>query len=106
MSGLMELPLKGSSCSPALLFDSSWTPKRAQLRFLVGEIPLFTLELPLLVQETHFTKHLAESGTADFRASDLPVSIRGFLIRSRPVTQRLPRISISSGFIRYVPAQY
>jgi hypothetical protein len=102
----MELPLKESSCSSALLFDPSWTPKRAQLRFLVGEIPLFALELPLLVQETHFTRQLVESGTGDACAGELPASVRGFLIRSRPVTERLPRVSISCGFIRYVPAQY
>ena len=107
MSGLMDLPLKESPCRATLPFDTSWTPKRTQLRFMLGEIPLFSVQLPLLVQQMHFTKQLAESSAAfNLSAAELPASTEGFLIRSQPVARRLPRISISSGLIRYVPAQY
>jgi len=106
MAQLMEVPLRLDSRSSAFRVDSSWTAKHAQLRFLLGEIPLLTVEFPLLVQETHFTKLLDGPAPAPLRSTDLPDATQGFLIRSQPMSQQLPSLSWSSDFVRYVPAQY
>ena len=86
--------------------DSSWTAQLAQLRFFLGEIRLLTVQLPLLVQETHFTKRLNVPATQQFCAADLPAAAQGFLIRSQPVPRPLPSLRLFSDFVRYVPAQY
>jgi Acetyltransferase (GNAT) domain len=102
----MGLPLTLASGSSAFPVDGSWIPKRAQLRFLLGEIPLFTREFSLLVQETHFTRLLNRPESTAICATDLPAGTQGFLIRSQPMRRALPSLSFFSDFVRYVPAQY
>src|SRR2546423_1317922 len=106
MSRSMGLPLTFASGSSAFPIASSWIPKRAELRFLLGETPLFTRELRLLVQETHFTKLLNGTGPSPICLTGLRVAEQGFLIRSHPMGRPLPSLSFVSDFVRYVPAQY
>jgi len=85
--------------------DGGWTAKQGDLRFLLGEIPLFAVKFPLLIQETHFTK-LLNAPDRKISIEALPPATEGFLIRSQPVQQTLPRLSLFPDAIRYIPSQY
>lgn len=100
------MPLRLDSNRSTFQPDSSWSTKHVQLRFLLGEIPLLTVELPLLVLKTHFTKRPSGPPALRFCSADLPAATQGFLIRSQPVRQPLPSLSLFSDFVRYVPAEY
>jgi hypothetical protein len=73
---------------------------------LLGEIKLFTFNFPLLVLDTHFTELEAGSSELKLNLKELQPDLKGILIRSQPVQERLERISVLEDWIRYVPAQY
>ena len=106
MSRLMELPLRQASPSLPAAATSYVNTKPVRLRFLLGEIPLFTVALPLVVHKTHFTKLPNTTDVLSFSSTDLPSAAQGVLIRSHVVQQDLPRLSLFPDSIRYVPAQY
>jgi hypothetical protein len=63
------------------------------------------VKFPLLIPETHFTK-LLNRPDRKISIEALPTATEGFLIRSQPVQQTLPRLSVFPDAIRYIPSQY
>ena len=84
----------------------SWQPNRVRFRFLLGEFSLFSFSFPLLVLDAHFTELEAGSSEVKLNLRELQPDVKGILIPSQPVRERLRRISVLADSIRYVPAQY
>jgi CelD/BcsL family acetyltransferase involved in cellulose biosynthesis len=83
-----------------------WLEKRVGLKFFLGEIPLFSIHFPLLVLDAHFTELEASPDELEMILKELAASVEGILIRSQPIREKLPRLSLLADSIRYVPAQY
>ncbi|HKX27552.1 MAG TPA: GNAT family N-acetyltransferase [Blastocatellia bacterium] len=86
--------------------NEPWVNKSIQLKFLMGEVFLFTVKLPALVFNAHFSNL-----TSDLNEPRLPVErfsskMEAIMIRSHPVDQELPRLNRLDRTIRYVPAHY
>jgi CelD/BcsL family acetyltransferase involved in cellulose biosynthesis len=77
--------------------------RTVRLKFLLGELPLFSVGFELCVLSTHFTR----LGRNPEETRDaLEPTADGILLRSHPVAERLPRVSRKDEFVRYVPSQY
>jgi CelD/BcsL family acetyltransferase involved in cellulose biosynthesis len=76
------------------------------LQFLLGEIPLFSINFPMLVLDSYFTELEASQSELKSNLKELQPDLEGILIRSQPVREKLRRISVLADSIRYVPAQY
>jgi hypothetical protein len=84
----------------------SWAVRKVWLRYRLGERKLFDVVLRMAVNTAHFTE-LPENAYGTFSDwASLPPDVDGALIRSQPVTERLPRFTRQGKVIRYVPAQY
>jgi CelD/BcsL family acetyltransferase involved in cellulose biosynthesis len=83
-----------------------WNVRPVWLRYTLGELKLFTARFEMAVLDVHFTE-LGKIGLIDWSGwSQLPASPDGVLIRSHPVSERLPRYTTFADALRYVPAQY
>jgi len=83
---------------------SRWVEKQVRLKVRLGEIPLFSIHVPLLVLDAHFTDLVAQEPQRTW--SELPASVAGTLISSKPVRAPLPRLCVLPDAIRYVPQHY
>jgi CelD/BcsL family acetyltransferase involved in cellulose biosynthesis len=85
---------------------SIWTERLIKLKFQLGEISLFSVTFPALVLNTHFTKltsHLTELRPP---FEEFSSKLEVIVMRSHPIEEELPRLSLTSRSLRYVPAQY
>ena len=72
----------------------------------MGEIPLFSVRFKILVLDAHFTELAANPNELDLPFDAYSRKVQGALIRSHPISRKLPHISRFRDVIRYVPAQY
>ena len=80
--------------------------RTVRLKFLLGELPLFSVAFELCVLSTHFTRlGRSPEETLGALVPTVPPA-DGILLRSHPVAERLPRVSRAEEFVRYVPSQY
>ncbi len=86
--------------------NQGWTNVRHAFRLQLGDKTIFSCSLDLCARSL---------GVGDIHAADpsqfLPLlatqtDCRQYLIRSLPVSENLPLLSRSQGYLRYVPAQY
>lgn len=75
------------------------------LRFRFGEVTLFAVGLRLRVVDTHFTR-LGDDPEATFRALPPVEGADGTLLRSHPVREDPPRVTLLRDALRYVPQIY
>jgi len=83
-----------------------WVQKCVPIKFRLGEINLFSVNLVLKVSALDFTQLQELGRNAGEPGDKLALHEYGFLIQSLPITSQLPRISWLSRTIRYVPQQY
>ena len=85
--------------------SETWLESSIVLRFNIPGMRLFSLKIPGLISDTHFS---AAAGSLlplpPFKK--FPAGVEVVWIPSHPVNTRLPRLSFQSGTIRYVPSQY
>lgn len=86
--------------------ESSWVTRPVWLKFAFGELKLFSRQFQLSVLDAHFTDLKLDAFCEWSEWESIPASADGVLIRSQPITNRLPRLTSYSTAIRYVPAQY
>ena len=87
------------------LMSEKWLQSLIVFRFNIPGMQLFSLKIPGLILDTHFSAAVDSSfPSAPFKK--FPVGVKVVWIPSHPVNARLPRICIQSGTIRYVPSQY
>jgi CelD/BcsL family acetyltransferase involved in cellulose biosynthesis len=78
----------------------------ARLKFLAGEIPLGSLSFPSVELDGPFdAREGAEAGPAP-PFDRFPDGVEVVKVPSLPISERLPRLTLLPGCIRYVPAQY
>jgi hypothetical protein len=82
----------------------AWVAKPLQLKFLFGELHLFTVSFPSLNLERHFTALTREPAPLPFEAFSRGLDV--LQIRSYPTQEPLPRLTLLPQAIRYVPQQY
>ncbi len=58
-----------------------WTERQWPLRFMLGEVTLFTMKVPVMRLEAHFTNLGDDPDLLAGRLEDLPRAIRGLYIR-------------------------
>jgi CelD/BcsL family acetyltransferase involved in cellulose biosynthesis len=76
------------------------------LNFRLGELTLLRCRFELMVSTLTFTELKEAKVTPESPRADLQEGAAGYLYRSLPVPEPLPRLKISKGFITYVPSQY
>lgn len=85
--------------------SETWLESLIVFRFNIPGMRLFSVKIPGLTLDTHFSTAIGSSlPSAPFKK--FPAGIKVVWIPSHPVNTRLPRVSIQSGTIRYVPSQY
>jgi len=83
-----------------------WKAQRIPMPIRLGEVTLLQAHLNLLVMDRHFSECCDQREAWKKPSVDLPRGIKGYLIRSSPVEEKLARIRFIEGAIRYVPSQY
>lgn len=86
--------------------NANWNEKPVKLKFLLGEIPLFSVRLSMLTLDSHFTELLGNGEQAAMSMEQVPSTADGFLVRSLPAGESLPRLRVLPDSLQYVPAQY
>jgi CelD/BcsL family acetyltransferase involved in cellulose biosynthesis len=86
--------------------DELWVAKSIQLKYLLGEIPLFAVKFPALFFNAHFTSLTCDLDEPHPPFERFSSKLEAILIRSHPVDGELPRLALSPQSIRYVPAHY
>ncbi len=84
----------------------AWVARPVRLEFLLGEIPLFVVNVRALEYDLHFT-----TLTTDLSATQPPFDrfspeVEAIFIRSHPVSDEMPELEFGSKFIRYTSDQY
>ena len=106
-SGAVEWDAQGPSAAAAPPAPAaSWTPGSARLKFLLGEVPLGSVSFPSLILDVHFTALVGGPPEPALPFDRFPPRIAVLKVPSYPVPERLPRLSLLPGAIRYVPSQY
>jgi hypothetical protein len=88
------------------VMDELWVSKPIRLKFLLGEIPLFTVKLPALVYNAHFSNLTSDPDKLQPPFERFSSGLEAILVRSHPVERELTRLDSSARAIRYVPSQY
>jgi len=88
------------------MIQGNWVPRTVGLRFLFGEVVLCRITFSLLVHDAHFTEMEPEPMEPQVCWNDVPPSVDGFLVESRPVGTPLARLTRLPNALRYVPQQY
>ena len=86
-------------------FTTGWSKKSLVLLYRLGDLPLFTLTVPGLAFETHFTRVLPTSSPS-CPLEQFPTDTEAVLLRSQPLTHTLRRFAFDTVYIRYVPQCY
>ncbi|MBI4510669.1 MAG: GNAT family N-acetyltransferase [Deltaproteobacteria bacterium] len=79
----------------------TWRIEEVRIPFQLGGRSVFRATRPLLVNGTHFTKITGDAEQID--VPELPSGVEGALFKSHPLDGALPRVSVTKGFLRYVP---
>jgi len=82
-----------------------WNARPVSLTYRLGEAPLFSVRLSSRVLDAHFTR-LPEHPDPAGVPLELLDAGGAALVRSHPIREPLPRVSLLPGVVRYVPAQY
>lgn len=85
---------------------AAWIDKPLQMKFVLGEIPLFAMTFPAMALEMHFTALTDNPSDLQLPLEHLASGYEVLVIRSHPMTAVLPRFTMLPQAIRYVPAQY
>jgi CelD/BcsL family acetyltransferase involved in cellulose biosynthesis len=85
--------------------STAWARRKVGLRYMLGEWPMFQVQLPMWRHETHFTTLDEHPDDAKLTAT-LTDDVVGLLVRSHPLRHPLPRFERVQGLLRYVPAHY
>ncbi|MHC4942999.1 MAG: GNAT family N-acetyltransferase [Planctomycetota bacterium] len=86
--------------------SGDWKIQQVPLYFRIGELTLLRCRFTLMVCTRSFNE-LREEGTTPGKPDvDLPKGAAGYLYRSLPIKERLPRLRFLKGFIAYAPSQY
>lgn len=80
--------------------------RKVWLRYHIGERKLFHVTLMMAVNTAHFTELKDDEYCNWSQWDSIPPNVDGALIRSQPVTNRLPCLVRTASAIRYVPQQY
>ena len=86
--------------------DGAWGAGSIRLKFLLGEMPLFTVAFPALILDAHFSTLAADPLEPRPPFERLAPGLELLLARSHPVAAELPRLALAPRSLRYVPAQY
>lgn len=84
----------------------TWVPKQTQLSLMLGEVHLFSVTLPSLVLDAHFTELDDDPNVPRPPLEKLGPGVETVVIPAHPVGCELPRFSLLPRTIRYVPTQY
>ena len=85
---------------------SDWLARPRRLAFRLGEVCVGTVTLPSLTLDTHFMRLAGGPPEPALPFERFPVGLEVVIAASYPVPERLPRLSILPGAIRYAPFQY
>lgn len=94
-----------ATVGPALT-SSEWLSHPRRLKFQLGEVCIGSVLVPSLTLETHFMRLVGGPPEPVLPFDRFPRGIEAAIAGSYPVSQRLPRLSMRSGCIRNVSAQY
>lgn len=85
--------------------SETWLDSSIILRFNIPGMRLFSVTIPGLILDTHFST-VAGCSLPSAPFKKFPVGVEAVWIPSYPINTRLPRLSFHSDAIRYVPSQY
>lgn len=83
-----------------------WTEQEVTWTYRLGELSLFSVPFRLLVHRGHFSEVAPEPNGPVAPRGLVTSAVDGALMRSRPISKRLPRMAFVEGLLRYSPAQY
>src|SRR4051794_22699307 len=95
-----------SVAETSTLLQSPWITRPIRLRFLLGEIYLFSVEFASKVANVYFADIAPTMSEPCPPPEEFQKQIALVFYPSHPVKERLPRLTLSQGLIRYVPTQY
>lgn len=84
----------------------NWIEEPARLKFLLGEIKLFSVSFPSLLLDAHFTSLMTEQAQSPVPFDRLNAGFECLVIRSQPIQTDLPRLTQLPQAVRYVPDSY
>jgi hypothetical protein len=90
----------------AAFVNSVWKKRTLPFRFRLGEVTLFSVAADLNVCTLDFLELRDGKNCLADIPETIPGNVDGYLIRSMPVAEELPRVDYSGQKIRYIPRQY
>jgi Acetyltransferase (GNAT) domain len=85
---------------------NAWVIQPTQLRYLLGEVQLFSVSFPSLVLDAHFTELGTDSNNPRPPLEKLGPEVEAAVTLAHPVKSDLPRFTFLPQGIRYVPFKY
>jgi hypothetical protein len=96
-----------AAAPPPVAVPPSWKPVSLRLEYQLGEMPVLRLPLRALTISGGSLDGEVPAGDGPRPPDDLRSGKKdAALVSSLPIADKLPRLSLHQGLIRYVPAQY
>ena len=86
--------------------NNVWKKRTLPFRFRLGEVTLFSVAADLNVCTLDFLELRDGKNCSAEIPETIPRDVDGYLIRSMPVAEELPRLDSTRHSIRYIPRQY
>ena len=86
--------------------NDRWCLQNVSLKYMLSDLTLFVRTLYLRVKQFEVIDPAAPVNTKWLPSHKLANGEHGFLLRSLPLAEIQPRLSVKSGFICYIPAQF
>lgn len=88
--------------------SGAWAARSVDWVYRLGEFSLFSVRLRLLVRSGHFSELLNEGPETRGRIApaETPPELEGYLVRSLPIEEGVPRLGRRDGLIQFCAARY
>jgi len=86
--------------------SETMAPRPVKLRFKLGDITVLQPTFAFICLETDAAPPQASVENPGISAETAPSSVDGVMLSSLPTEGHLPRLTLLSGWIRYIPEQY
>ena len=86
--------------------SSPWQIRSVPFKYQLSDLTLLTIPLYLQCRSGSLFSESTALALQIPPMSDLENGSQGFMIRSLPITDELPRLSLQNGYLCYVPLQY
>ena len=86
--------------------EGEWKRQEVPLHFRLGDRTVFSIRLTLFVGNGFLKKETSTDSIPSYKTVRGKLSVDGYLVRSEMIKNRMPKLSLNEGWLRFIPRMY